>query len=154
MNSPARHLTRVGNVSASERETGPTITVVFQRGPLAGRRDYVPPGWDEWDVVGNGYAEYDYRLNHDGHPLSFGHKPGNYLTDVLSDAGDRFVRSAAAPGSSSGSRTARPFFLEVATFAPHIPSTLAPRDRSLTGRAKPCSTGPIAWAPARYCVSL
>jgi hypothetical protein len=38
VNSPARHLTRVGNVSASERETGPTITAVLQRGPLAGRR--------------------------------------------------------------------------------------------------------------------
>jgi hypothetical protein len=36
--APARHLMRVGKVSASERETGPTITAVLQRGPLAGRR--------------------------------------------------------------------------------------------------------------------
>ena len=33
-------------------------------------------------------------------------------------------------------------------------STVAPRDRSDTGFAKPCSTGPMAWRRARYCVSL
>jgi hypothetical protein len=38
MNTPPRPLMRVGNVCASERETGPTITAVLERGPLAGRR--------------------------------------------------------------------------------------------------------------------
>jgi hypothetical protein len=38
VDAPARHLMRVGKVCASERETGPTITAVLQRGPLAGRR--------------------------------------------------------------------------------------------------------------------
>ena len=38
LNAPARHLMRVGKVCASERETGPTITAVLERGPLAGRR--------------------------------------------------------------------------------------------------------------------
>ena len=38
VSAPARHLMRVGKVCASERETGPTITAVLQRGPLAGRR--------------------------------------------------------------------------------------------------------------------
>ena len=38
VNVPARHLMRVGKVCASERETGPTITAVLERGPLAGRR--------------------------------------------------------------------------------------------------------------------
>jgi hypothetical protein len=38
VNAPARHLMRVGKVCASERETGPTITAVLERGPLAGRR--------------------------------------------------------------------------------------------------------------------
>jgi hypothetical protein len=32
------HLTRVGKVWASEGGTGPTITAVLERGPLAGRR--------------------------------------------------------------------------------------------------------------------
>src|SRR5712691_12997507 len=25
--------------------------------------DTVPPGWDEWDVTGNGYPEFNYTLN-------------------------------------------------------------------------------------------
>ena len=38
VNAPARHLMRLGKVCASERETGPTISAVLERGPLAGRR--------------------------------------------------------------------------------------------------------------------
>ena len=38
VNAPARDLMREGKVCASERETGPTITAVLERGPLAGRR--------------------------------------------------------------------------------------------------------------------
>ncbi len=38
VNAPARHLMRVGKVCASERETGPSITAMLERGPLAGRR--------------------------------------------------------------------------------------------------------------------
>ncbi len=38
LNAPARHPMRVGTVCASQGETGPTITAVLQRGPLAGRR--------------------------------------------------------------------------------------------------------------------
>ena len=38
MNGSARHLARVGKMCASERETGPTITAMLERGPLAGRR--------------------------------------------------------------------------------------------------------------------
>ena len=38
VNAPARHLMPEGKVCASERETGPTITAVLERGPLAGRR--------------------------------------------------------------------------------------------------------------------
>ena len=33
-------------------------------------------------------------------------------------------------------------------------STSAPRDRSLTGLFRPCSTGPIAIAPALRCTAL
>ena len=33
-------------------------------------------------------------------------------------------------------------------------STVAPRDKSDSGRANPCNTGPTARAPAMYCVSL
>ncbi|WP_406692067.1 sulfatase [Saccharopolyspora sp. ID03-671] len=86
---------------------------------LGGERPFVPPGWNEWAVAGNGYPEYDYKLNVNGHVEPHGHRPGDYLTDVLAERGNDFIRTNAAQG--------RPFFLEVAPFAPHGPSTPAPR---------------------------
>jgi N-acetylglucosamine-6-sulfatase len=32
---------------------------------LGGSQPYVPPGWNEWDVAGNGYPEFNYDLNQD-----------------------------------------------------------------------------------------
>jgi arylsulfatase A-like enzyme len=65
-------------------------------------------GWSEWDVDGDkGYAEFNYPLNQNGqlvqHP--------EYLTDEVSSLGQAFIDSA-----QSG-----PFFIEIATFAPHAP---------------------------------
>ncbi|MGI9184142.1 MAG: sulfatase family protein [Solirubrobacteraceae bacterium] len=81
---------------------------------------YVPPGWNEWDVAGFGYPEYDYPLNENGVVHHFGHRPRAYLTDVLARRGTAFVDRATASG--------QPFFLELATFAPHAPYTPARRD--------------------------
>jgi N-acetylglucosamine-6-sulfatase len=86
------------------------------------RRPYVPPGWDEWDVAGNGYPEYGYRMNSDGRVRAYGYRAHDYLTDVLARKSLRFIDRAAAAG--------KPFLLEVATFAPHAPFTPAPRDLS------------------------
>jgi arylsulfatase A-like enzyme len=80
---------------------------------------YVPPGWNTWDVAGWGYPEYDYRINDNGTVRYYGHRPKDYLTDVLTRYGVRFIDHAA--------RSRRPFFLELATFAPHTPYTPAPR---------------------------
>jgi N-acetylglucosamine-6-sulfatase len=85
-----------------------------------GRRPYVPPGWNEWDVAGNGYPEYGYRMNSDGHVHQYGHRPSEYLTNVLARKGLGFIRGAAAGR--------QPFMLEIATFAPHAPYVPAPRD--------------------------
>ena len=81
---------------------------------------YVPPGWNEWDVAGWGYPEFNYQLNEDGTLHYFGHRPRDYLTDVLARRGVAFIDRAAA--------SSKPFFLELATFAPHSPYTPAPRD--------------------------
>jgi N-acetylglucosamine-6-sulfatase len=81
---------------------------------------YVPPGWDQWDVPGYAYAEYNYTLNENGRLRHFGHRPADYLTDVLTRKGVQFVNSSASAG--------QPFFLELATFAPHHPYRPAPRD--------------------------
>ncbi|MEU6404238.1 sulfatase [Streptomyces sp. NPDC046985] len=81
---------------------------------------YVPPGWNEWDTAGNGYPEFNYDLNENGKVVHYGHDPKDYLTDVVSGKARSFVDSSAQDG--------KPFMLEVATFAPHAPSTPAPRD--------------------------
>ena len=84
-------------------------------------RNYIPPGWNEWDVAGWGYNEYNYRFNQDGTLRRYGHKPQDYLTNVIGGLGARFIQHSVSTG--------KPFFLELATFAPHAPYTPAPQDR-------------------------
>jgi N-acetylglucosamine-6-sulfatase len=83
-------------------------------------RPYVPPGWSEWDVAGDGYPEYGYRMNSNGQVRAYGYRPQDYLTDVLARKGLSFIDRSAA--------RRQPFMLELATFAPHAPYTPAPRD--------------------------
>lgn len=89
----------------------------------------VPAGWTEWDVAGNAYAEYGYRLLENRRLRHYGNRPADYLTDVLSTNAQRFITASAA--------ARQPFLLEVATFAPHAPFTPAARDENkfLTVRA-------------------
>jgi N-acetylglucosamine-6-sulfatase len=82
---------------------------------------YVPPGWNEWDVAGWGYNEFNYNLDENGTLQHFGRSPRDYLTNVIARRGVQFIDSSAAAG--------QPFFLELATFAPHSPYVPAPRDR-------------------------
>ncbi|GAA4499132.1 hypothetical protein GCM10023191_045470 [Actinoallomurus oryzae] len=82
--------------------------------------DPVPPGWSEWDVAGDGYPEFDYSLNENGRVVRYGHRPSDYLTDVLNRKGQDFIARSARAG--------QPFMMELATFAPHGPFTPAPRD--------------------------
>jgi N-acetylglucosamine-6-sulfatase len=106
---------------------------------------FVPAGWNEWDVVGDGYPEFGYTLNHNGHPIDYnGHRAGEYLTEVLAHRGVSFIdRTAAAH---------RPFALEIATFAPHSPFVPAPRDANafpgLQAPRSPAFNRPIVGAPA------
>jgi arylsulfatase A-like enzyme len=83
-------------------------------------RPYVPPGWSEWDVAGDGYPEYGYRMNSNGQVRAYGYRPQDYLTDVLARKGLSFIDRSAA--------RRQPFMLELATFAPHAPYTPAPQD--------------------------
>jgi N-acetylglucosamine-6-sulfatase len=85
-----------------------------------GSSPYVPPGWSEWDVAGNGYPEFDYTLNENHTLVHYGSQPKDYLTDVLAGKGAAFITGSAAAH--------QPFLLEIATFAPHAPYTPAPRD--------------------------
>src|SRR2546429_637954 len=54
---------------------------------LGGTQPYVPPGWTEWDVAGNGYPEFNYDLNENHRIVHYGSAPQDYLTDVLAGKG-------------------------------------------------------------------
>ena len=84
-----------------------------------GENLYIPPGWDEWDVGGKGYANYDYGLNENGRYRYYGTNAEDYLTDVIAAKGVAFVNRATT--------RQKPFFLEIAPFAPHSPYTSALR---------------------------
>ena len=81
-------------------------------------RDRPAPGWNEWDVAGNGYPEFNYRLNQNGRVVQYGSGAGDYLTDVVARLGEDFIRKSGD----------KPYFIEIATFAPHGPYIPAPRD--------------------------
>jgi arylsulfatase A-like enzyme len=98
------------------------------------------PGWREWYVAGNGYPEFDYNLNMNGAVRHFGAAEADYLTDNLDRLAVAFVAGE------------QPFFLEVATFAPHAPYVPAPRDvgrfpNVLAPRSKAFAARPDANAP-------
>jgi len=78
-------------------------------------------GWSEWDVAGDGYPEFNYDLNQNGKLVHYGQTDADYLTDVISGLGKRFVNAASD----------KPFLIELASFAPHAPYIPAPRDAAL-----------------------
>ena len=80
---------------------------------------YIPPGWDEWDVGGKGYANYTYGLNENGRYQYYGSNAEDYLTDVLAAKGVDYINRVTTGR--------KPFLLEIAPFAPHSPYTAAPR---------------------------
>ncbi|HEX5145898.1 MAG TPA: sulfatase [Conexibacter sp.] len=81
---------------------------------------YVPPGWSDWTVAGNGYQGFGYRLARTVRVVRHGFRARDYLTNVLAREGLGFVGESVAEGS--------PFMLNVWTFAPHAPAVPAPRD--------------------------
>jgi N-acetylglucosamine-6-sulfatase len=80
---------------------------------------YVPPGWSTWNVSGGGYGGYWYNITDERTVVPHADEPADYITDVLGDKGVEFIGRSA--------RSKKPFFLEVATYAPHAPYTPAPR---------------------------
>jgi N-acetylglucosamine-6-sulfatase len=85
----------------------------------AGLFEFVPPGWSEWDVAGDGFREVDYTMNHNGVLRQYGHAPQDVLSDVVRARADAFI--------TQSSESKQPFFLELSTFAPHAPYTVLDR---------------------------
>lgn len=97
---------------------------------LKGKETYVPPGWDEWDspIDNKAYTEFDYRMNENGRIVTYGKSTEDYLTDVLARKAIAFIQQAAGKES--------PFFLYLATYAPHQPAIPAPRHQNLYSDTK------------------
>lgn len=102
----------------------------YLNGYPAGDAARVPAGWDDWHslAAGSPYGNFDYTMNENGVSKAYGHTAGEYMTDVLAGKAAAFVERSAAEG--------RPFFAEIATYAPHSPATPAPRHASLFAGAQ------------------
>jgi N-acetylglucosamine-6-sulfatase len=87
--------------------------------PGADTWTYVPPGWDRWFAIPD-RAYYGYDAASNGRRRHFGHDPEDYSTTVLRERAERFISSSQALGT--------PFFLYVATTAPHKPAIPMPVD--------------------------
>jgi N-acetylglucosamine-6-sulfatase len=82
---------------------------------------HIPPGWDDW-AVHVGAAEYfTYFMNINRSYQLFGTDAKDYITDVMSGLAVDFVNGTAALTPR------QPFFLYIATVAPHLPAMAAPR---------------------------
>jgi arylsulfatase A-like enzyme len=91
---------------------------------------YIPPGWDYWasPVEGNPYSEYNYTLNENGKNVFYGTSADDYGTDVYTHHAVEFLKDCSAHNT--------PFFLYLAFYAPHAPSTPAPRHVGMFTDAK------------------
>ena len=91
--------------------------------PATSPPEYIPAGWDDWQVQLTSYEDaryYNYQMNENGRIVAYGHQPEDYDADVLARKSVDFIQRAAAEPT-------RPFFLYVATEAPHTPATYADR---------------------------
>lgn len=91
---------------------------------------FVPPGWTEWysAVKGNPYSQFKYTLNENGKLVEYGTKPEDYGTDVYARKTIEFIQRSVKEG--------KPFFASINTYAPHGPSTPAPRHEKMFADAK------------------
>lgn len=88
-----------------------------------GGPEFVPPGWVRWYGLTSDSktSAYDYVVNENGELVRYGNGRGDYKTDVMARLSRKAVRETA-PGP-------RPFFLWVATSAPHTDNGLPPDAR-------------------------
>ncbi len=84
----------------------------------AADRQYVPPGWSDWQALLDPYQTTRYRLNDNRVVVTHGSTEADYQTDVLARRAARFIADATRPEHQGA-----PFFLEVMPVAPHVENT-------------------------------
>jgi N-acetylglucosamine-6-sulfatase len=90
--------------------------------------DFIPPGWDDYQIFWNrdkSYANpsffYGYNFNDNGKIISYGDKPENFSTDVLTQKTLDFINNAGD----------QPFFIWLGYHAPHYPYGAAVRHEKM-----------------------
>lgn len=94
--------------------------------PLPEAPTHVPPGWDAWLATFSPRGSdtyFDYSINENGRIVSYGRGAADYSTDVLAARAVELLREPAFREA--------PFFLLLATAAPHASATSAPRHEGL-----------------------
>src|SRR5262249_45554046 len=82
--------------------------------------------WDQWDAQLSEMTQdryVNYFLNENGAVNAYGNSEQEYETDVLARRATTFIESAV--------NDKKPFFLYLATDAPHLPAISAPRHATL-----------------------
>ena len=69
------------------------------------------PGWDDWELLERPPKYYDYRFGVNGKERKYGHRARNDVTRLLTRRAVKFVKRNDDRG--------KPFFLNMAYFAPH-----------------------------------
>jgi N-acetylglucosamine-6-sulfatase len=89
-----------------------------------GRGLYTPPGWNQFVASVGAGDYYNYKLNENGHSVSYGSEAKDYKTDVLAAMARKFIKTT---------KQSQPFFVYLAFNAPHVDSANrivpAPQDR-------------------------
>ena len=84
---------------------------------------HVPPGWDDWFVATSAYDGYTYRVSNNGGIKKYGSAPADYVGDIIADDAIDFLEQNES--------SVAPFYMNIATFAPHHPFVPAPRHTQL-----------------------
>ncbi len=84
------------------------------------RGNYIPVGWDYWTAITGPPAYYNYSLYENGTVKAYGSSPEDYVNDVLKAKALDFLQTTTPN---------QPFFLYFSPYAPHRPSTPAPRHK-------------------------
>lgn len=96
--------------------------------PAGVKRTYVPPGWTDWHAFVTSErkaADFytSYILSENGKLVDYNEDEDDYSTDVLKNRAVEFINKSVEAHA--------PFFLFIAPYAPHGPSTPAARHANL-----------------------
>jgi len=99
--------------------------------------NYIPPGWNYFisPNAGHPYTEYNYSLNDNGNTVIHGNLSTDYLQDIITVKAVNFIKNSVVNNPD------KPFFLYLAPYLPHAPSTPPSRYFNVPANVKlPSST--------------